>query len=79
MYLKAILPGLITGGITAIAAEWNASIVAEYFTATGIADYGTGRRWGLDWESSWTWRLASATSGCMAARLDKPYHHHNTA
>ncbi len=27
MYLKAILPGLITGGITAIAAEWNASIV----------------------------------------------------
>ena len=36
MYLKAILPGLIPGGITAIAAEWNASIVAEYFTATGI-------------------------------------------
>ncbi len=36
VYLKAILPGLITGGITAIAAEWNASIVAEYFTASGI-------------------------------------------
>jgi NitT/TauT family transport system permease protein len=36
-YLKAILPGLITGGITAIAAEWNASIVAEYFTTTGIS------------------------------------------
>jgi NitT/TauT family transport system permease protein len=41
MYLKAILPGLITGGITAIAAEWNASIVAEYFTATGIGGVGT--------------------------------------
>ena len=36
-YLKAILPGLITGGITAIAAEWNASIVAEYFTTSGIS------------------------------------------
>ncbi|MDE1865604.1 MAG: ABC transporter permease subunit [Candidatus Micrarchaeota archaeon] len=36
-YLKAVLPGLITGSITAIAAEWNASIVAEYFTTTGIS------------------------------------------
>ncbi len=34
IYLTAILPGLITGGITAIAAEWNASIVAEYFLST---------------------------------------------
>ena len=33
IYLKAIFPGLITGAITAIAAEWNASIVAEYFSA----------------------------------------------
>ena len=33
----ALLPGLITGSITAIAAEWNASIVAEYFTTTGIS------------------------------------------
>ncbi len=32
IYIRAIIPGLITGGITAIAAEWNASIVAEYFT-----------------------------------------------
>jgi len=39
-YLKAILPGLVTGGITAIAAEWNASIVAEYFTASGIGGVG---------------------------------------
>jgi NitT/TauT family transport system permease protein len=36
VYLKAIVPGLITGGITAIAAEWNASIVAEQFTSTAI-------------------------------------------
>lgn len=35
IYSKAVLPGLITGGITAIAAEWNASIVAERFTTTG--------------------------------------------
>ena len=35
-YLRAILPGLITGGITAIAAEWNASIVAEYFSTSGV-------------------------------------------
>ena len=39
VYLKAIVPGLITGSITAIAAEWNASIVAEHFTTTAI---GTG-------------------------------------
>ncbi|MEM3227539.1 MAG: ABC transporter permease subunit [Candidatus Micrarchaeaceae archaeon] len=37
IYSKALLPGLITGSITAIAAEWNASIVAEYFTTTGIS------------------------------------------
>jgi NitT/TauT family transport system permease protein len=36
IYLKAILPGVITGGITAVAAEWNASIVAERFTTTAI-------------------------------------------
>ena len=29
IYLKAIIPGFITGAVTAIAAEWNASIVAE--------------------------------------------------
>lgn len=33
IYLKAIAPGLITGAITGIAAEWNASIVAEQFSA----------------------------------------------
>jgi NitT/TauT family transport system permease protein len=38
IYLKAITPGLITGGITAIAAEWNASIVAEYFTTSAIGN-----------------------------------------
>lgn len=38
IYLKAILPGLITGSITAIAAEWNASIVAERFTTTAIGN-----------------------------------------
>ena len=32
IYLKAILPGVITGAVTGIAAEWNASIVAEYFS-----------------------------------------------
>ncbi len=36
IYLKAITPGLITGAVTAIAAEWNATIVAEYFTSSGI-------------------------------------------
>jgi len=36
IYLKAIIPGLVTGAVTAIAAEWNASIVAEYFTTTAI-------------------------------------------
>lgn len=36
IYLRAILPGFITGALTGIAAEWNASIVAEYFTATGV-------------------------------------------
>ena len=40
IYIGAVLPGLITGSITAIAAEWNASIVAEYFTSSGIS--GTG-------------------------------------
>ena len=37
MYVSALLPGIVTGSITAIAAEWNASIVAEYFTTTGIS------------------------------------------
>lgn len=36
IYIKALMPGIITGGITAIAAEWNASIVAEMFTTTAI-------------------------------------------
>jgi NitT/TauT family transport system permease protein len=36
VYLKAILPGLVTGALTGIAAEWNASIVAEYFTTSGV-------------------------------------------
>jgi NitT/TauT family transport system permease protein len=36
IYLKAIAPGLVTGAVTAIAAMWNASIVAEYFTSTGV-------------------------------------------
>lgn len=37
IYLRAIAPGLVTGAITAIAAEWNASIVAEHFSASGIS------------------------------------------
>jgi NitT/TauT family transport system permease protein len=36
IYLKAILPGVITGSITGIAAEWNASIVAERFTTSAL-------------------------------------------
>lgn len=36
IYIKAIMPGIITGAVTGIAAEWNASIVAEYFTKSGI-------------------------------------------
>jgi NitT/TauT family transport system permease protein len=36
VYLRAIIPGFITGALTAIAAEWNASIVAENFTTAGI-------------------------------------------
>ncbi|MEM3177784.1 MAG: ABC transporter permease subunit [Candidatus Micrarchaeaceae archaeon] len=38
IYAKAIIPGLITGAVTGIAAEWNASIVAEYFTSTAIGN-----------------------------------------
>jgi NitT/TauT family transport system permease protein len=38
IYVKAILPGLITGAITGIAAEWNASIVAERFTSSAIGN-----------------------------------------
>lgn len=34
IFLGAIAPGLITGGITAIAAEWNATIIAERFTSS---------------------------------------------
>ncbi len=37
VYIGALLPGMITGGITAIAGEWNASIVAEFFTKQGIS------------------------------------------
>ncbi len=37
IYIKALIPGLITGAVTSIAAEWNATIVAEYFTSTGIS------------------------------------------
>jgi NitT/TauT family transport system permease protein len=44
IYFKAIIPGLITGGITAVAAEWNASIVAESFTVGGtiVSHVGMG-------------------------------------
>jgi ABC-type anion transport system duplicated permease subunit len=42
IYLMALLPGLITGSITAIAAEWNASIIAEYFTGTQV-NIGIGK------------------------------------
>ncbi len=42
IYIKAILPGVITGGITAIAAEWNASILAESFGNVHVA-VGLGR------------------------------------
>lgn len=43
IYVKAIIPGLITGAMTAIAAEWNASIVAEYFTSSTVTSaVGTG-------------------------------------
>ncbi len=38
VYIRVIIPGLITGAVTAIAAEWNASIIAEYFTSTGIGN-----------------------------------------
>lgn len=38
IYLKAILPGVVTGAITGIAAEWNASIVAEWFTTNAISN-----------------------------------------
>ncbi|MGI0134911.1 MAG: ABC transporter permease subunit, partial [Candidatus Micrarchaeaceae archaeon] len=37
IYLRGILPGMITGSVTGIAAEWNASIVAEYFTSAGVS------------------------------------------
>ncbi len=41
IYIKALLPGFITGALTGIAAEWNASIVAECFTTGGITTNGT--------------------------------------
>ncbi len=41
IYVKAIAPGIITGAVTGIAAEWNASIVAEYFTSAGIGGNAT--------------------------------------
>ncbi|MGC8479800.1 MAG: ABC transporter permease subunit [Candidatus Micrarchaeia archaeon] len=37
IYIPAIIPGMITGAITAIAAEWNASILAESFEATHVS------------------------------------------
>ncbi|MDE1856467.1 MAG: ABC transporter permease subunit [Candidatus Micrarchaeota archaeon] len=51
IYMKAIFPGLVTGAVTAIAAEWNASIVAEYFTSNAASggtvlsavQYGMGK------------------------------------
>ncbi|MEM0201158.1 MAG: ABC transporter permease subunit [Candidatus Micrarchaeaceae archaeon] len=45
IYVNAILPGVITGGITAIAAEWNASILAESF---GNVHVGLGLGFLLD-------------------------------
>ncbi len=36
IYIMAILPGIVTGAVTGIAAEWNATIVAEYFTSSGV-------------------------------------------
>lgn len=39
IYLMAIIPGLITGSITAIGAEWNSSIIAENFQNVHV---GTG-------------------------------------
>lgn len=41
IYIKAMLPGFITGALTGIAAEWNASIVAECFTTSGVASGST--------------------------------------
>ncbi|MDE1860301.1 MAG: ABC transporter permease subunit [Candidatus Micrarchaeota archaeon] len=41
IYVKALIPGFITGALTGIAAEWNASIVAEYFTYSGIGSSTT--------------------------------------
>jgi NitT/TauT family transport system permease protein len=38
IYIYVILPGIITGAVTGIAAEWNASIVAEYFTSSAIGN-----------------------------------------
>jgi NitT/TauT family transport system permease protein len=69
IYLKAIIPGLITGGITAIAAEWNAAIVAERFTTSivgsgaVIVSVGTGLGRLLDVA------LASGNLGLMALGL----------
>ena len=37
IYLKALIPGFLTGALTGIAAEWNASIVAESFTTNGLS------------------------------------------
>ncbi|MEM3791407.1 MAG: ABC transporter permease subunit [Candidatus Micrarchaeaceae archaeon] len=45
IYLLSVIPGFITGSITGIAAEWNASIVAEYFQSqngTLISSVGIG-------------------------------------
>ncbi len=37
IYVRALLPGFLTGALTGIAAEWNASIVAESFTSNGLS------------------------------------------
>ena len=43
IYIPAIIPGLITGAVTAIAAEWNVSIVAEYFVSgNSVTQVGIG-------------------------------------
>jgi NitT/TauT family transport system permease protein len=41
VYVRAIVPGILTGGVTAIAAEWNASIVAEYY-GSGVSGVSLG-------------------------------------
>lgn len=42
LYLPAVFPYLVTGWVTAAGGAWNASIVAEYFTAHGEVLTTTG-------------------------------------